>query len=108
MAYVAQARPILTRECLKMRWLLYALMAVWFLGMVLAIIRFWYFQIQLLNNLAPGRTLWEIQGRGFFDPGRFNPRGQQFQRQIIRLWLKTVAWGVGGWLLLGIVGPHLT
>jgi hypothetical protein len=87
---------------------LWLLIAIWILPVVAAMPRFWYFQIVLLNNRDLSKNEGFFDGGGFFDSSRYNPTGQMVHRQMIRLWLKVVAWGVGWWLVIGIVGPHLS
>jgi hypothetical protein len=55
---------------------------------VAAVPRFWYFQIQLLSNRVLGK---EGLSRGFFDSSLYNPIGQKFHRDMLRLWWKVVA-----------------
>jgi hypothetical protein len=83
-----------------MRWLPYTLTAIWALPIVAAVPRFWYFQIQLLNNRVLGK---EGLSRGFFDSSLYNPIGQKFHRDMLRLWWKVVAWGSGWPILMGII-----
>ena len=49
-----------------MRALIYTLTAIWVLGLLFAIGRLWYFQIQMFNNFAPGVNPYKVKG-GFFD-----------------------------------------
>ena len=81
----------------------YVAIAFWALGMMILIFRLWFFWIQMLNNLAPGVSPWSRRG-SFFDSSRYNPTGQIFHRRMLRLYWKTVAFGVGGLLLIGIGG----
>lgn len=79
-----------------MRWLLYVFVAVWALGIFAGIVRGWYFQ--MLNNREPGK-----KANSFFDSSCYNPTGKEAHRQMIRLWVTTVAWSLGGMALWGIV-----
>jgi hypothetical protein len=80
----------------------YVAIAIWAVGMVILIFRLWFFKIQMLNNLAPGVSPWS-EG-SFFESSRYNATGQIFHRKMLRLYWTTVAFGVGGLLLIGIGG----
>ena len=85
-----------------MTYVLYTCFTVWVAGLVVMIIRLWYFQIQMLNNLAPGISPWG--GGGMFGSSRYNATGQMFHRKLLRLYGKSVAFGVGGILLMAAIG----
>ena len=84
----------------------YALLALWSLGMFAMIARLWYFQIIMLNNLAPGRSPWE-RGGGFFDASRYNPVGQEAHRRMLRFYCKAAACGFGGLISIAMIGSLL-
>lgn len=85
-----------------MTYLLYACMAVWVAGLVTLIVRLWYFQIQMMNNLAPGVSI-SLWGAGMFDSSRYNAKGQMFHRKLLRLYGITAAFGIGGILLIATI-----
>jgi hypothetical protein len=86
-----------------MRALIYTLTAIWVLGLLFAIGRLWYFQIQMFNNFAPGVNPYKVKG-GFFDSRPYNPIGQKAQQRMLRFYWKVVTWGLGWPILIGVVG----
>jgi hypothetical protein len=81
----------------------YVSIAIWATGLAILIFRLWYFWIQMLNNLAPGASPWS-GGGSVFDGSRYNADGQVFHQKLLRLYWKTVAFGVGGLLLIAAGG----
>ena len=81
----------MTPTLLKVTWIR---LAIWGLGMFAMIARLWYFQIVLLNNMAPGRSPFEQ--RGFFDSSRYNAVGQEAHRKMLSFYWKVVVYGLGG------------
>jgi hypothetical protein len=93
----------MTPTLLTITWIL---LAIWGLGMFAMMARLWYFQIVLLNNMAPGRTPFEQ--RGFFDSSRYNPIGQEAHRKMLRFYWKTIACGLGGLISIAIIASLLS
>jgi hypothetical protein len=87
--------------------LIWTLLAIWFLGGFAMIARLWYFQILLLNNRAPGSSIWG-NGCGFFDSSGYNPAGQKIHREMLRFYWKTVAYGLGGLISIAIIASLLS
>ena len=79
---------------------------LYILGMFAMIARLWYFQIIMLNNLAPGRSPFEQHG--FFDSSRYNSVGQEAHRKMLRFYWKTIACGLGGLLSIASIAALLS
>jgi hypothetical protein len=95
-------RGSISNEVPGMTFVLYTCIAVWVAGLVTMIVRLWYFQIQMFNNLAPGVSV-SLWGGGMFDASRYNAKGQMFYRKLLRLYGVAVVFGIGGILLIAAI-----
>src|SRR5690348_1306992 len=73
---------------------------IWIGGLFYLIVRVWSRWVQLLNELAPGRSIFDGEGGGFFDPSRYSGTGQETHRRMITLWWITIGWAAGGMTFL--------
>jgi hypothetical protein len=86
-------------EATGMTYILYTCITAWVAGLVAMIVRLWYFQIQMFNNLAQGVSV-SLWGGCMFDASRYNAKGQMFHRKLLRLYRVAVVFGIGGIVLI--------